>query len=151
MRLFGADVEIFPAEDGKLVPEVYQRMKKRAEELAQQPGTFYTDQFHNADAIRAYMGIGTELVEQAGTGLAAFCGGVGTAGMIAGVSRALKEAGCKARIVALEPATSPVLTTGKGGPHRVEGIAAGFRPSHLKPGECGEGGTRRGSTARALA
>jgi len=46
MRLFGADLEIFPAEGGKLVPELYQRMKSRAEELAQQPGTFYTDQFH---------------------------------------------------------------------------------------------------------
>src|ERR1700682_2392729 len=139
MRLFGADLEIFPAEGGKLVPELYQRMKNRAEELAQQPGTFYTDQFHNADAIRAHMGIGTELAEQAGTGLAAFCGGVGTAGMIVGVSRALKEVGCKTRIVALEPATSPVLTTGKGGPHRVEGIAAGVRaPSPvLTPGKGG--------------
>jgi cysteine synthase A len=97
------------------------------------------------------MGIGTELVEQAGTGLAAFCGGVGTAGMIVGVSRALKEAGCKARIVALEPATSPVLTTGKGGPHRVEGIAAGFRPSHLKPGECDEVRTVEEPAAREMA
>src|SRR5256714_15362699 len=60
MRLFGADLEIFPAAGGKLVPELYQRMKSRAEELAQQPGTFYTDQFHNADAIRASMGMGTE-------------------------------------------------------------------------------------------
>src|SRR5579864_2628935 len=127
MRLFGGDLEIFPAENGKLVPELYQRMKRRAEELAKEPGTFYTDQFHNEDAIRAYMGIGRELVEQAGSGLAAYCGGVGTGGMITGVSRALKEAGCKARIVALEPAGSPVLTTGKGGAHRVEGIAAGFR------------------------
>jgi len=55
MRLFGADLEIFPAEGGKLVPELYQRMKSRAEELAQQPGMFYTDQFHNTDAIRAYL------------------------------------------------------------------------------------------------
>src|SRR5215813_10729141 len=55
MRLFGADLEIFPAENGKLVPELYQRMKRRAEELAQQPGTFYTNQFNNADALRAYM------------------------------------------------------------------------------------------------
>jgi cysteine synthase A len=138
MRLFGAELEIFPAEDGKLVPELYQRMKKRAEELAQQPGTFYTNQFNNTDAIRGYMGIGTELAEQAGKGLAAFCGGVGTAGMIVGVSRALKAAGCKARIVALEPAGSPVLSTGKGGAHRVEGIAAGFRPPHLKDGEFDE-------------
>ncbi len=154
MRLFGADLEIFPAEGGKLVklvPELYQRMKKRAEELAQQPGTFYTDQFHNTDAVRAYMGIGTELVEQAGTGLAVFCGGVGTAGMISGVSRALKEAGCKARIVALEPATSPVLTTGKGGPHRVEGIAAGFRPPHLKDGEYDEVRTVEEPAAREMA
>src|SRR5271154_4966275 len=88
MRLFGADLEIFPAENGKLVPELYQRMKRRAEELAEQPGTFYTNQFNNNDAIQGYMGIGTELVEQAGNGLSAFCGGVGTAGMIAGVSRA---------------------------------------------------------------
>src|SRR5947199_3644020 len=134
MRLFGGDLEVFPAPDGKLVPELYQSMKRRAEELAKEPGTFYTDQFHNADAIRAYMGIGRELVEQAGKGWAAFCGVVGSAGMISGVSRALKEAGCKARVVALEPATSAVLTTGKGGPHRVEGIAAGFRPPPLKGG-----------------
>jgi len=143
MRLFGAELEIFPAENGKLVPELYQRMKKRAEELAQQAGTFYTDQFHNADAIRGYMGIGAELAEQAGTGLAAFCGGVGTAGM--------KEAGCKARIVALEPATSAVLTTGKGGAHRVEGIAAGFRPPHLKDGVFDEVRTVEEASAREMA
>src|SRR5437899_4311219 len=105
MRLFGAELEIFPSENGKLVPELYKRMKKRAEGLALEPRTFYTDQFHNADAIRAYMGIGTELVEQAGTGLAAFCGGVGTAGMISREPRALKEAGRKARAVARAPAT----------------------------------------------
>jgi cysteine synthase A len=132
MRLFGGELEIFHAEGGKLVPELYQKMKRRAEELAQEPGTFYANQFNNADALVAYMGIGKELVEQAGGKITAFCGGVGTAGMLMGVSRALKEAGCTARIVALEPASSPVLTTGKGGPHQVEGIAAGFRPPHLR-------------------
>ena len=151
MRLFGGDLEIFPAENGKLVPELYQRMKKRAEELAQQPGVFYTNQFNNTDAIRGYMVIGTELAEQAGKGLTAFCGGVGTAGMLMGVSRALKAAGCKARIVALEPATSPALTTGKGGPHRVEGIAAGFRPPHLKDGEFDEVRTIEEPAAREMA
>jgi cysteine synthase len=151
MRLFGGELEIFPAEGGKLVPELYQRMKRRAEELAQQPGTFYTNQFNNADALGAYMEIGKELVEQAGTSLTAFCGGVGTAGMIMGVSRALKGAGCKARIVALEPASSPVLTTGKGGPHRVEGIAAGFWPPHLKEGEYDEARTVEEGAAREMA
>jgi cysteine synthase A len=151
MRLFGADLEICPAEGGKLVPELYQRMKRRAEELAKEPGTFYTDQFHNADAISAYRGIGRELVEQAGSGLAAFCGGVGTAGMLVGVSRALREAGCKARIVALEPTTSPVLTTGKGGPHRVEGVAAGFRPPHLQDDDFDEVRTVEEPAAREMA
>src|SRR5438270_3521690 len=151
MRLFGGDLEIFPAENGKLVPELYQRMKRRAEELAKEPGTFYTDQFHNQDAIRAYMGIGAELVEQAGTDLAAYCGGVGTAGMIVGVGRALKQAGCKVRIVALEPASSPALTTGKGGPHHVEGIAAGFRPPHLQDSDFDEVRTVEESEAREMA
>jgi cysteine synthase len=151
MRLFGGDMEIFPAENGKLVPELYQKMKKRAEELAQQPGVFYANQFNNADAIRGYMGIGAELAEQAGNGITAFCGGVGTAGMLMGVSRALKAAGCKARIVALEPAGSPALTTGKGGAHRVEGIAAGFRPPHLKDGEFDEVRTIEETAAREMA
>jgi cysteine synthase A len=150
MRLFGGDLEIFPAENGQLVPELYQRMKKRAEELAKQPGTFYTNQFNNADAVRAYMGIGKELVVQAGTDLTAYCGGVGTAGMIVGVSRALKEAGCKARMVALEPASSPALSTGKGGPHRVEGIAAGFRPPHLRDGDFDEVRTVEEAEAREM-
>jgi cysteine synthase A len=51
--------------------------------------------------------------------------------MLVGVSRALKQAGCRARIVALEPASSPMLTAGHGGPHRVEGVAVGIVPPHL--------------------
>ena len=155
MRLFGADLEIFPAENGKLVPELYQRMKRRAEELAEQPGTFYTNQFNNTDAIQGYMGIGSELFDQLsppnGHGIDAFCGGVGTAGMLMGVSRALKSRGSQAKIIALEPASSPALTTGKGGPHRVEGIAAGFRPPHLKEGQYDEVRTIDEQEARAMA
>lgn len=150
MRLFGADLEIFPAEDGKLVPELYQRMKRRAEELAEQPGTFYTNQFNNTDAIQGYMGIGHELFEQVPE-IDAFCAGVGTAGMLMGVARALKARGSNAKIIALEPASSPVLTTGKGGPHRVEGIAAGFRPPHLKEGQYDEVRTIDEQEARAMA
>lgn len=151
MRLFGGDLEIFPAPGGKLVPDLYQQMKRRAEELAQDPATFYSDQFHNGDAIQAYMGIGRELLEQAGTGITAYCGGVGTAGMLVGVSRALKAGGCKARIVALEPTTSPSLTAGKGGPHRVEGMAAGFWPPHLQKEDFDEARTVEEAEARVMA
>jgi cysteine synthase A len=62
----------------------------------------------------------------------AFCGGLGTAGMLMGVSRALREAGCAARIIALEPSSSPAITQGKGGAHRVDGIATGSVPPHLE-------------------
>ena len=151
MKLFGADLQIVPSENGKLTPELFRTMIDMAKKLAEEPNTYYTDQFNNADAIQGYMGIGEELFEQVGPELAAFCGGVGTAGMLVGVSRALKARGSHARIVALEPSSSPVLTTGKAGPHRVEGIAAGFRPPHLKDGELVEARGIDEQEARAMA
>ncbi|HTU33161.1 MAG TPA: cysteine synthase family protein [Candidatus Acidoferrum sp.] len=151
MRIFGADLRIIRSQDGTLTPELFRTMIDTAKKLGSEPNTYYTDQFNNADAIRGYMGIGTELVDQLGTGISAFCGGVGTAGMLVGVSRALKAEGCKAKIVALEPASSPVLTSGKGGPHRVEGIAAGFRPPHLKDRDFDEVRTVDEQEARAMA
>lgn len=151
MRLFGADLRIIPSENGKLTPELFRTMIDTAKKLGEEPGSYYTDQFNNADAIQGYMGIGNELFEQIGSEIAAFCGGVGTAGMLMGVSRALKARGAKTKMVALEPSSSPVLTTGKGGPHRVEGIAAGFRPPHLKDGQFDEVRTVDEQEARAMA
>ncbi len=131
MEAFGAHVEIVASDGGKVTPALFDRFKARIATLKDQPGTFWTDQFHNADALNGYSQIGVELLEQVGT-IDVFCGAVGTAGMLVGVSRALKAGGSRARIVALEPTGSPVLTTGKGGAHRVEGIAPGFVPPHLK-------------------
>ncbi len=131
MRAFGADLQIVHSPDGKLTPELFRTMIAKAEELAHEPGVFWTDQFHNADALEGYKGIGRELLEQIGE-IAVFCGAVGTAGMLTGVSRALRAAGSHARIVALEPASCPLLTTGKNGPHRVDGVAPGFIPPHLQ-------------------
>ena len=130
MRAFGADLEIVPSDGGRVTPALFDRFKARIAELRQDPDNFWTDQFNNADAIEGYSNIGRELVEQVGH-VDAYVGAVGSAGMLVGVSRALKQAGSTARIVALEPSTSPFLTTGKGGAHRVEGTAAGFWPPHL--------------------
>ncbi len=130
MRAFGADLEIVPSDGGKVTPALFDRFKARTAELMKEPNTFWTDQFNNADALDGYAGIGRELAEQAGR-VDAFVGAVGSAGMLMGVARALKEAGSTARIIALEPATSPLLTQGRGGPHRVEGTAPGFWPPHL--------------------
>lgn len=133
MRAFGADLEIVPSDGGKVTPALFDRFKARIAELTQDPNTFWTNQFNNADALDGYANIGREIVEQVGR-VDAFVGAVGTAGMLAGVSRVLKEAHAATRIVALEPSTSPFLTTGKAGPHRVEGTAAGFWPPHLVKG-----------------
>jgi cysteine synthase A len=130
MRAFGADLEVIKSDGGKVTPALFDRFKARVAELVKEPNTFWTDQFNNADALDGYAEIGRELAEQVGR-IDVFAGAVGSAGMLMGVARALRAAGCHARIVALEPATSPLLTAGKGGPHRVEGTAPGFWPPHL--------------------
>jgi len=132
MRAFGAQLRVVPSDRGKLTPQLFQQMLDEARRLASEPATYYTDQFNNGDAIEGYMAIGRELAQQLGARIDVFCAGVGTGGMIAGTARALNAAGCRARIVALEPASSPVLTTGHGGAHRVEGLAPGFVPPHMK-------------------
>jgi cysteine synthase A len=137
MRAFGADVEMVPSDGGTVTPALFDRFRARIAELQAQPGTFYTDQFNNDDALLGYRNIGVELLEQLGT-IDAFCGAVGTGGMLVGVSRALKEGGSHARIVALEPLGSPALTQGRGGPHRVEGTATGRVPPHLKKSDYDE-------------
>ena len=130
MRAFGADLEVVASDGGTVTPALFDKFKARVSELMKEPGNFFTDQFNNADALDGYAGIGRELAEQVDR-IDAFVGAVGSGGMLTGVSRALKAAGSRARIIALEPATSPLLTTGKGGAHRVEGTAPGFWPPHL--------------------
>jgi cysteine synthase A len=122
MEAFGAEVEMIASDGGAVTPALFARFRERIATLKDEPGTWWADQFHNVDALTGYQDIGRELLDQIGT-IDAFCGAVGTAGMLVGVSRALKAGGSAARIVALEPATSPALTAGHGGPHRVEGIA----------------------------
>ena len=72
-----------------------------------------------------YAEIGREMLTQTEGRIDVFCGAVGTGGMLAGVARALRDGGSRARIVALEPTESPAMTQGRGGAHRVEGIATG--------------------------
>jgi cysteine synthase A len=152
MRAFGADLIVLKSDGGKLTPEIFQRMRAEVDRLRAEPGTFWTDQFNNTDALDGYMNIGRELFEQTGGTIHAFCGGVGTGGMLAGVSKALKAAGCAARIVALEPASSPFMTQGHGGPHRVEGIGAFPTVPHMAtPGIYDEARAIDETEARAMA
>jgi cysteine synthase len=131
MTAFGADLRIVPSDGGKVTPALFDRFRAEIARLAAEPDTFWTDQFHNTDALHGYAEIGRELLEQTGGRIDVFCGAVGTGGMLAGVARALREGGSRARIIALEPAESPAITQGRGGAHRVEGIATGSIPPHM--------------------
>ena len=131
MTAFGAELRMIASDGGKVTPALFERFRAEIAKLAAEPETFWTDQFHNTDALNGYADIGRELYEQADGRVDVFCGAVGTGGMLAGVARALREAGSRARIVALEPTESPAMTQGRGGAHRVEGIGTGSIPPHV--------------------
>jgi cysteine synthase A len=151
MRAFGADLTLVPSRGGAITPDLFDRMRAAVEEIVVRDGAYWTEQFRNPDSLDGYAGIGRELLAQAGAGIDVFCGGVGVAGMLVGVSGALKAAGSSARIVALEPASSPFLSTGVGGPHRVEGIGTGMIPPLLTPGTYDEVLAIEETAARAIA
>ncbi|KAM0263153.1 hypothetical protein ACHAQJ_001308 [Trichoderma viride] len=131
MSSLGAQLDIVSSPTGKVTADLIPSMVLRAEELSKAEGHYYTNQFHNPDALIGYGKIGQELVEQLSDGIDAFCGAVGTAGMVTGVARALRSKHPSAKIVVLEPAESPIITKGEKGSHGVEGIGSGFVPPHL--------------------
>ncbi|MBI1744035.1 cysteine synthase family protein [Candidatus Acetothermia bacterium] len=131
MRALGAELFIVPSEGGKITPDLVPRMIEQAKKFAESQETYFTYQHRNKDMVKGYEKMGLELLKQVEGPIHAFCGGVGTAGMLMGVGKALKEAKSPARIVALEPATSAVISTGVAGSHRIEGIGSGFIPPIL--------------------
>ena len=131
MTAFGAELTIVPSEGGKITPDLVPRMIEKAKELADEPGTYLTDQINNPDSIVGYRNIGGEIIDQLDRPIDVFCGAVGTAGMAMGVAGALAEAGSPARIVVFEPASTPVITRSEVGKHGVEGIGIGFVPPLL--------------------
>jgi cysteine synthase len=127
IRAYGAELELTPAEDG---------MKgaiRRAEELAAaQVKSFIPSQFTNPANPEIHRRTTAEEIWRDTEGsLAVFVAGVGTGGTITGVGSALKKKNPKIRIVAVEPADSPVLSGGKAGSHKIMGIGAGFIPEIL--------------------
>ncbi|THC88953.1 hypothetical protein EYZ11_011607 [Aspergillus tanneri] len=130
MQAFGATLDVVHSASGN-TPDLMPYMNRRAQEVADTGDCYYTSQFSNRDALVGYKGIGQELVQQFPKGIDAFCGAVGSAGMVMGVSRVLKSHWPSTKVVVLEPASSPVITEGHSGPHGVDGVAPGFSPPHL--------------------
>jgi len=131
MKAFGADLFIVPSEGGQVTPNLVPKMIEKARSLAESEDSYFTNQLHNSDIIVGYSTIGKELLGQVDRRIDAFCGGVGTAGMLMGVSQELRRANPNVRIIALEPATTAVISGGSPGSHHVEGIGIGFVPPLL--------------------
>lgn len=151
MRAFGADLTIVPSQEGKITPDLFVRMRELTLEIMAQGNSYWTNQFENMDAKIGYAGIGRELVEQLDGKIDLFCGGVGTAGMLTGVGGELRKSVPSVRIVALEPASSPALTQGKSGAHRVEGIGTGRVVPMLQAGGYDEARAIDEAEARRMA
>src|SRR3990172_12903250 len=131
MRIFGADLHLAPSKGGKVTPDLVPRMIEKAASFAKEKGTYFTNQLHNSDSITGYRNIGRELAQQIDGKIDAFCGAVGTSGMLMGVAQELKRVHPNVKIVALEPATSAILSGDEAGTHHIEGIGIGFIPPLL--------------------
>ena len=123
LRAYGAQLILTPGAEG---------MKGaigKANELAEQHGYFIPQQFENPANPEIHRNTtGKELVEQFPDGLDAFISGVGTGGTVTGAGEVLKEKFPEIKVYAVEPTDSPVLSGGKPGGHKIQGIGAGFVP-----------------------
>lgn len=129
LRAYGATLVLTPAAEGM------QGAVQQAQKMAESDSRYFlVSQFANpANAESHEKSTALEILEQMENDLDAFVGGIGSGGTITGIARVVKERLPEARIVGVEPQGSPVLSGGKPGPHKLQGIGAGFIPPVLNP------------------
>lgn len=126
MRLLGARLKVVASEGGGMNEKLTREMIATARGIALESNGFWTDQLNNQDQARAYLKLADEVWIQTAGKVDAFVQMVGTAGCLRGTAEGLRRHNDKVRIVAVEPAESPVLSGGKSGSHKIDGVGAGF-------------------------
>ena len=129
VKAYGAEVRLTPGKEG--MPGAIREAEALRDSI---PGAVILGQFTNpANPDRHYATTGPEIWQQTDGQVDIFVAGVGTGGTVSGVARYLKEQNPAVRIVAVEPKSSPVLNGGQSGPHKIQGIGAGFVPDTYAP------------------
>jgi len=126
MKILGAQLQILHSDGGGMTEKLTREMIEAAQAIAAETGGFLTDQMNNQDSIPAYHKMAEEIWTQTDGRIDGFVQSVGTAGSLRGNSEGLRRRNEKIRVVAVEPAESAVLSGGKAGSHKIDGIGAGY-------------------------
>jgi cysteine synthase A len=126
MRLLGARLQVIRSENGGMTERLTRDMIAAAGVIAHETGAFWTDQMNNRDQLAAYHRMADEIHRQSDRAIDAFVQSVGTAASLRGIAEGLRDRYAAIRIVAVEPAESPVLSGGASGAHKIDGIGAGY-------------------------
>jgi len=126
MRILGARLQIIQSDSGRMTEKLTRDMIEAARVVAEDTGAFWTDQMNNRDQMAAYHAMAEEIWRQTGEQIDGFVQSVGTAASLRGLGEGLRGHNERISIVAVEPSESPVLSGGRPGAHKIDGVGAGF-------------------------
>jgi cysteine synthase len=126
MQILGATLQIIHSDGGGMTEKLTRDMVEAARVVVAATGAFWTNQLHNHDQCAAYHAMAEEIWSQTDGRIDGFVQSVGTAGSLRGTAEALRRRCARIKVVAVEPSESPVLSGGRAGAHKIDGVGAGF-------------------------